>query len=164
MDYFLPKATSIFQHPGILARKDHLSGLYSYSESPITGMNTKTAPKRICQVSPQLPSQQPDYIIVCRIAIGWMSVNYTCHSTPTHLHVRVQNKLQCIRKSFCSPVWKLYFCNASKQCEYLHAGMDHLSHNCFTIFPAAPFHYLAFKRPPGILVHTNSVRGEKNCW
>jgi hypothetical protein len=35
--------------------------------------------------------------------------------------------------------------------------MDHLSHNRFTIFPAAPFHYLAFERPPGILVHTNFV-------
>ena len=35
--------------------------------------------------------------------------------------------------------------------------MDHLSHNCFTIFPAAPFHYLAFEWPPGILVGTNFV-------
>ena len=37
--------------------------------------------------------------------------------------------------------------------------MVHLSrvHNCFTILLVAPFHYLGFEWPPGILVRTNLV-------
>jgi len=92
--------------------KDHLSGLYSLLWVP-HHWNEHENSSKTDMLSASSTSLTPAqlYYCLCQIAMGWRSVNYTCHSTPTIYMWRYKKKLQCIPKSFCSPVWKLYFCN-----------------------------------------------------